>query len=118
MAYCHNCGARLGEDALFCTKCGMKVAVASAAASAPTASDEIREAFRRVSVEMDKAFNVAAKEIQEAVQVARENIQKSIYKEPVTCPNCGEKNPTTAIFCSKCGKQLKFDQTGTSTNNK
>ena len=55
---------------------------------------------------MEKAFTIAAKELQEAVQVARNNIQKTIYKEPVVCPNCGEKNPANAAYCFKCGKNL------------
>ena len=69
-------------------------------------SDEVRDAFNRMSVEMEKAFNIAAKEIHEAFQVARKNIQKSVYGEPVVCPNCGEKNPANAAYCFKCGKNL------------
>ncbi len=105
MGYCHNCGEKLSKDAFFCPKCGTK-AVQGVDAYAATPSDELREAFNKMSREMEKAFNVAAKEMQEAFQTARSNIQKSLYKEPVVCPNCGEKNPGNAVYCFKCGKQL------------
>ncbi len=55
---------------------------------------------------MEKAFAVASKELQDAFMVARENIQKAMFKEPVVCPNCGEKNSSSAVYCSKCGKLL------------
>jgi ribosomal protein L40E len=70
-------------------------------------SDEVREAFAKMSQELEKAFAIAAREIQAAFQTARENIQQSLYKEPLVCPNCGEKNPSDAIFCRKCGKKLE-----------
>ncbi len=105
MGYCSNCGQKLSEDALFCPKCGTKATV-GVGASAATPSDEVRDAFLRMSQEMEKAFNVAAKELQEAFQIARNNIQRTINKEPVVCPNCGEKNPASATYCFKCGKSL------------
>jgi ribosomal protein L40E len=76
-------------------------------ANVPSPSDELREAFAKMSQELEKAFTVAAKEIQAAFQTARENIQQSLYKEPLACPNCGEKNPSGAAFCFKCGKKLE-----------
>jgi uncharacterized membrane protein YvbJ len=105
MAYCHNCGEKLAENALFCTKCGAKV-VQAATGGASTPSEEVRDAFNKMSVELEKAFNVAAKELQEAFQAARSNIQKTIYKEPIVCPNCSEKNPASSTFCTKCGQSL------------
>ncbi len=105
MVYCHNCGEKLPENALFCTKCGNKV-IQGVQGSAATPSDEVRDAFNRMSAEMEKAFNVAAKELQGAFQTARSNIQKTIYKEPIMCPNCGEKNLASATFCTKCGQSL------------
>jgi uncharacterized membrane protein YvbJ len=105
MTYCSNCGEKLPKDALFCPKCGTKAAMA-AGASAGTPSDDMREAFTKMSQELEKAFNVAAKEIQEAFQTARTNIQKNLYKETITCPNCGEKNPGNSVYCFKCGKPL------------
>jgi predicted amidophosphoribosyltransferase len=109
MTYCHNCGEKLPKDALFCPKCGTKAATV-AGASAGTPSDEMREAFTRMSQEMEKAFSIAAKEVQEAFQTARTNIQKNLYKEPIICPNCGEKNLGNAVYCSKCGKPLPTAQ--------
>jgi uncharacterized membrane protein YvbJ len=106
MAYCSNCGEKLPKDAYFCPKCSTKV-VKGVEANVPSPSDELREAFAKMSQELEKAFTVAAKEIQVAFQTARENIQQSLYKEPLACPNCGEKNPSGAAFCFKCGKKLE-----------
>ena len=97
MAYCTNCGAKLPKDAAFCPNCGTKTTK-----TATQPSDEMKEAFTRMSQELEKAFNIAAKEIQEAFQTAREN-----YKEPVVCQNCEAKNPSDAVFCSQCGKNLQ-----------
>ena len=109
MTYCHNCGEKLPENALFCPKCGTKTAE-GVKANASTPSEELREAFNKMSIELEKAFNVAAKEVQEAFQVARNNIQRSIYKEPIVCSNCGGKNPANASYCFKCGKSLSKAQ--------
>ena len=109
MTYCHNCGEKLPENALFCPKCGTKT-VEGVKANASAPSDEIREAFNRMSVELEKAFNMAAKEAQAAFQIARNNIQKTIYKEPIVCPSCGEKNPANATYCFKCGRSLSSSQ--------
>jgi uncharacterized membrane protein YvbJ len=106
MAYCSNCGEKLPKDAYFCPKCGTK-AMKGVEANVPAPSDELREAFAKMSQELEKAFAVAAKEIQAAFQTARENIQQSLYKEPLVCPNCGEKNSSGAAFCFKCGKKLE-----------
>lgn len=106
MAYCSNCGEKLPKDALFCPNCGIKTLKGSET-NAPAPSDEMREAFTKMGIELEKAFNIAAKEIHTAFQTARENIQKSVNKEPVTCANCGEKNPGDAVYCFKCGKKLK-----------
>ena len=109
MEYCSNCGQKLPEEALFCPKCGTKT-VEGVKANASAPSDEIREAFNRMSTELEKAFNIAAKEAQEAFQIARSNIQKTIYKEPVVCSSCAEKNPASATYCFKCGKSLSSTQ--------
>ena len=94
---------------MFCPKCGTKAAV-GAGTNGSTPSDEVREAFVRMSQEMEKAFNMAAKELQEAFQIARNNIQRNIGKEPIVCPNCGEKNSSSATYCFKCGKSLSSSQ--------
>jgi rRNA maturation endonuclease Nob1 len=108
MAYCSNCGEKIPEDALFCPKCGTKTLKGvEANVSAPT--DDLKEAFAKMSRELDKAFSVAAKEINAAFQTASENIQKSLKKEKIVCPNCGEKNPNNAVFCYNCGKKLKTE---------
>ena len=109
MAYCSKCGEHIPDDALFCPKCGAKT-LKGVEANIPGPSDELKAAFAKMSRELEKAFSVAVKEINAAFQTANENIQKSIHKEQVVCPNCGEKNPNTAIFCYKCGKKMKLDE--------
>jgi predicted amidophosphoribosyltransferase len=106
MAYCSNCGEKIPKDAYFCPKCGTK-AVKGAETNVAAPSDELRDAFAKMSQELEKAFTIAAKEMHAAFQTARENIQKSLYKEPIVCPNCGEKNSSSAAFCFKCGKKLE-----------
>jgi ribosomal protein L40E len=105
MVYCSNCGEKIPNDATFCPKCGTKV-LKGVEAKVTTPSDEVRGAFSKMSQELEKAFTLAANEMQAAFQTARENIQKSLYKEPLTCLNCGEKNPSNATFCFKCGKKI------------
>jgi len=108
MTYCSNCGEKLSKDTLFCPKCGTKT-IESVETVAPTISDDLKETFTKMSQELEKAFAVAAKEINVAFQTASENIKKSLQKETVACPNCGEKNPSDAIFCYKCGKRIKAE---------
>jgi uncharacterized membrane protein YvbJ len=108
MMYCSNCGEKLSEDDLFCPKCGTKT-IKGVEEAAPTISDELKDTFTKMSQELEKAFSVAAKEINAAFKTASENIKKSLQKEPVACPNCGEKNPSDAIFCYKCGKRIKAE---------
>jgi len=108
MTYCSNCSEKLSEDALFCPKCGTKT-VKGAEKNVSGPSDELRAAITKMSRELERAFSVAAKEINVAFQTASENIQKSLHKEQVACSNCGEKNPSNAVFCFNCGKKLKTE---------
>jgi uncharacterized membrane protein YvbJ len=110
MAFCHHCGEKLPEDALFCPKCGTKTDIGKAK-NASSPSEEMRDAFVKMSQEMEKAFNIAAREVQGAFQTARNNVQKTIYKEPVTCSSCKEKNEANAAFCFKCGNKLDPQKT-------
>ncbi len=104
MPYCHSCGAKLSDDAAFCSKCGTKVVGGNIGAT--SSADELRDAFTRMSEEIERAFGIAAREAQEALKTARNNIQRTVYKEPIACPNCGEKNPASASYCYKCGNKL------------
>ena len=106
MPYCYACGEKLPENAAFCPKCGVKAVGASGTGAAATPADELREAFTRMSVEMERAFNIAAREVQEAFQSARSNVQKTVFKEPINCPSCGTKNPGSAVYCYKCGTKI------------
>jgi len=106
MTYCHNCGEKISKDDNFCSKCGVKTTT-GVETNAPTPSDEMRQAFAKMSLEIEKAFAIASKEIQTAFQTAGQNIQRSMQKVPVVCTNCGEKNPSSSVFCFKCGKKLE-----------
>ena len=108
MVYCSNCGEKLPIDSLFCPRCGTK-AFESLETVDRTISDELKETFTKMSQELEKAFLVARKEMNAAFQTASENIKKSIQKETMACPNSGEKNPSDAIFCYKCGKRIKAE---------
>ena len=79
-------------------------------------SEEMKEALTRMSIEFEKAFNVAAKQVQIAFKTAKENMQKAMYKEPLVCSDCGEKNPSNAAYCHKCGHGLLSVQDSTKQN--
>jgi ribosomal protein L40E len=76
-----------------------------AGVSVPT--QDLREAFSKMGVELEKAFQTAAKEIQKAVKNVREDYRESRRGQPVTCKSCGEKSPPNAVFCTKCGEKLE-----------
>ena len=105
MVFCSNCGEKLPDDANFCTKCGFRTKLGiEAGVSLPT--EDWREAFSKMGAEMEKAFQTAAKEIQKAFKTVRENFKESRSGQLVVCKSCGEKNPTDASFCIKCGERL------------
>ncbi len=106
MVFCSNCSEKLPDDANFCTKCGFRTKHGvEAGVSAPT--EDWREAFSKMGVEMEKAFQTAAKEIQKALKTVKEDFKESRSRQPVTCKSCGEKSPTKATFCTKCGEKLE-----------
>ncbi|MCW4000854.1 MAG: zinc-ribbon domain-containing protein [Candidatus Bathyarchaeota archaeon] len=110
MVYCSHCGSQIAQDAYFCPKCGTKTAVGKTAkVNYPT--DELQDAFYRVGVELERAFTIAAHETHSALKRASENIQQktaspSTQENNVTCPNCGAKNGSGAVFCVSCGKKM------------
>ena len=106
MVFCSNCGEKLPDDANFCTKCGFKTRHgAEAGVSVPT--EDVREAFSRMGVELEKAFQTAAKEIQKAVRNVKEEHREARRGQPVVCKSCGEKSPPNAVFCTKCGEKIE-----------
>ena len=106
MVFCSNCGEKLPEDANFCTKCGFRTKL-GVEAGVPPPTEDWREAFSKMGVEMEKAFQTAAKEIQKAPKNVREDIRESRNRQLTVCKSCGEKSPANAIFCTKCGKKLE-----------
>ena len=73
LANCSNCGEKIADDANFCPKCGIKTAKGRTA-NAVYPSDELRDAFYSVGIELEKAFNIAARETHSAIQKAKENL--------------------------------------------
>jgi uncharacterized membrane protein YvbJ len=106
MVFCTKCGAQLSEDAHFCPRCGART-TAGKEAGASIPLDEVRESFHRIGIEVEKAFRMAADEMRQAFKTAGENIRETASRKQVTCPNCGEKNASDAVYCVKCGKKLK-----------
>jgi len=106
LANCSNCGEKIADDANFCPKCGTKTAVGRTA-NAVYPSDELRDAFYSVGVELEKAFNIAARETHSAIQKAKESLQqKPAQPETVACPKCNTKNPNGSVFCNSCGTRI------------
>ncbi|MBE3116052.1 zinc-ribbon domain-containing protein [Candidatus Bathyarchaeota archaeon] len=109
MSYCSNCGSKLSEDVYFCPKCGFKTPK-GAETNAKYPSDEMREAFTRMGIELERAFNIAAKEMHTAFQKARENINQKPAEqsgqEAIVCSSCGVNNQTGAVFCRNCGNKI------------
>ncbi len=108
MVYCSNCGTKLDDEAYFCFKCGTKTQ-AGKTAKATYPSDELRDAFYQVGLELEKAFTMAAKETQAAFKKVNENIQQknsSNTHGTVVCSSCGTKNVSGAVFCHNCGAKV------------
>lgn len=112
MVYCSNCGSKIDDEAYFCPKCGTKTP-AGKTAKATYPSDEIRETFYQVGLELEKAFTLAAKETRAAFKKASEDVQqkttstqKASTQSTIACPKCGTKNPSGAIFCYNCGNRI------------
>ncbi len=111
MVYCSNCGAKIDDEAYFCPKCGTKTPKGKAAKAAYP-SDELRDAFYQVGVELEKAFTLAAQETHAAFKKATENLQQKTAQKPqdtqgtVVCPKCGTRNVSGAIFCVSCGTRI------------
>jgi uncharacterized membrane protein YvbJ len=106
LVYCSNCGQQIADDAYFCSKCGTKTSKGKEE-NVKTSSEELKDAFYKVGVELERALTIAAKETQAAFRRAREDMQqKSSRNEHIVCPNCGVKNSLGSIFCNNCGKRL------------
>jgi len=107
LVYCSNCGEKISDDAFFCPKCGTKTPKGKAS-NTPYPSDELRDAFYSVGIELERAFTIAAHETHQAIKKASENMQQKPASAPgtVACPNCRTKNPSASIFCYNCGTKL------------
>lgn len=108
LVYCSNCGSKIDDEAYFCPNCGARTPKGKAA-KANYPSDEIRDAFYQVGIELEKAFTLAAKETQAAFRKVSENMQQkstTAPRETVICSSCGTKNANGAVFCHNCGVKV------------
>ena len=98
MLFCTKCGEELPEDAFFCLKCGVRTSKGiEAGVPRPWNWEQ----------EVEKALTTVHKEMQKAFETVKENIQKSTKRKPVICSHCGEENLWGAMFCYKCGVEIK-----------
>jgi len=108
MVYCSNCGEKIQDDAYFCPKCGTKTPKGKAS-NAAYPSDELRDAFYKVGIELERAFSMAAHETHAAIKKASDNMQQktaSNTEGTVVCTSCGTKNVSGAVFCHSCGAKV------------
>ena len=108
MVYCSNCGEKIPDDAYFCPKCGTKTPEGKAS-NATYPSDELRDAFYKVGIELERAFTMAAHETHKAIKKASENVQQktaSNTQGTIVCTSCGTKNVSGAVFCNNCGAKV------------
>ncbi|MCW4029649.1 MAG: zinc-ribbon domain-containing protein [Candidatus Bathyarchaeota archaeon] len=116
MVYCSNCGSKIDDESFFCPKCGTRTPKGKAANAAyPT--DELRDAFYQVGVEVEKAFTLAAHEMHAAFKRVSEDInQKHATTQGGTiCSKCGTRNPEGSDFCSSCGAKIETEASTTTT---
>lgn len=102
MVYCSKCGEKISDDAYFCFKCGAKTEKGKAA-NVSYPSDELRDAFYKVGIELERAFNVAARE----THAAFKRVEKHVKQKSIVCPNCKTKNLYGSIFVMAVGLKLQ-----------
>jgi uncharacterized membrane protein YvbJ len=95
--FCSQCGEGLPENAYFCLKCGSRTSKGvEAGVSYPWKWEK----------EVERTLSTVANELEKTFETVKESIRKSTTRDPIACPNCGEKNMHDARFCYTCGKDL------------
>lgn len=135
MVYCSNCGTEISDDASFCQKCGARTPIGIESGVEPhwrvevenalqasvkyieegvkKAIGYIQEGVRELGPELEQVregLKEVVEDLGEELRGASEAIKKRTKMAPVICPECGEKNPGNAKFCTKCGKKIKHMQ--------
>ena len=105
MVFCSKCGKKVPDNAAFCPYCGAKTSIGSGV-GVSYSSEDLREALAKMGEELEKTFETVGKELHEAFKTVREDVRKSARTDVIACQKCGEKNSSSAIFCSKCGTKL------------
>ena len=108
LVYCSNCGEKIPDDAYFCPKCGTKTPKGKAS-NVTYPSDELRDAFYKVGIELERAFTMAAHETHQAIKKASKNNQQKTTPDPqgnAVCSSCGAKNFSGTVFCHNCGAKV------------
>lgn len=116
MVYCSNCGKELNDDANFCNNCGTRTHKGvKEGVTIPWNETEIKQDLDVALQKASKAIDEGVKKAKETLKEVAEELDKEIKsakervkekKQPIYCAVCGEENPRSAKYCTKCGKLL------------
>jgi hypothetical protein len=101
-------------------KAGQFVDISKLRISAADLNNEISKRFEtlgRTVYEAKKTDNDSSDLVSECItaiddlyeQLDALNEQLAAMREKLVCKGCGEENPQSAIYCSKCGRKLSDD---------
>ena len=71
------------------------------------AREELKEGLAAIGVEIEGVLSETGREIQRVFGEAREGIKKAAKRQTLICPNCGERNRSTASYCFGCGEKFE-----------
>lgn len=98
--YCPNCGKRLDDDALFCSKCGTKIE------RKKPSSDQVPTIQETSTIKEEPAKEVARTEPVEEIRPEQKRVnlkEGRLHK----CPNCGELISFDDVKCPSCGYEIR-----------
>lgn len=117
MVNCRSCDDELAENAYFCSNCGLRTELGEKEGVRTPLNEraawerDVEAALSNATKLMEEAFEAAKRGIQEAVnnigiKKKRATAKRSTKNAPLSCPKCGEKNPSDALYCTVCGKDI------------